>query len=137
MTSGSPHRLAAVLATGELERFYSGLSLLVSTAADGGRCAALGAFTGLELLLAEDLELRARDPEATPSLAPVGRETFARSLHELQATALELDTLSLYACAASVETMAVSGFDIERRLDGVLSTPRFLREAEGATLLFV
>src|SRR4051812_32197797 len=44
--------LAAILATGERERLYSGLSALVSTAVDGDRCLALATFRSLELLLA-------------------------------------------------------------------------------------
>ena len=129
--------LAAVLSTGEIERFYSGLSLLVSKAGDGGRCAALASFRALELILDEELLQHASDPEATPSLSWVGRDTFARSLVELRDTALDLDRLSIYACAASVETMSLTPGAVEERLDGVMSTPRFLREAEGAELLFI
>lgn len=132
-----PYELAAVLSSGEMERFYSGLSVLVSSAADGGRCAALASFRALDLLLAEDLLQRAEEPETTPSLSWAGRETFARSLLELRDTALGLDSLSLYACAASVETMSLTAAAVEERLDGVMSTPRFLREAEGARLIFV
>ena len=132
-----PYALAAVLSSGEMERFYSGLSVLVSSAADGGRSAALASFRALDLLLAEDLLQRAEEPETTPSLSWAGRETFARSLLELRDTALGLDSLSLYACAASVETMSLTAAAVEERLDGVMSTPRFLREAEGARLIFV
>jgi peroxiredoxin family protein len=132
-----PYELAAVLSSGEMERFYSGLSVLVSSAADGGRCAALASFRALDLMLAEDLLQRAEEPETTPSLSWAGRETFARSLLELRDTALGLDSLSLYACAASVETMSLTPAAVEERLDGVMSTPRFLREAEGARLIFV
>jgi peroxiredoxin family protein len=132
-----PYELAAVLSSGEMERFYSGLSVLVSSAADGGRCAALASFRALDLLLAEDLLQRAEEPETTPSLSWAGRETFARSLLELRDTALALESLSLYACAASVETMSLTPAAVEERLDGVMSTPRFLREAEGARLIFV
>lgn len=127
--------LAAVISTGEVERLYSGLSVLVTTAADGEPCAGLLAFRSLELVLDEDLGRRAQEPDATPSLSWAGRETFGRSLAELRDTALELDALALYACSASVETMAVTG--AEERLDGVMSTPRFLRETEGAKLLFI
>jgi peroxiredoxin family protein len=131
------YRLAAVLSTGEPERLYSGLSLLVSEAAQGAPCAALIAFSALDLLLDPDLERRVQEPDATPSLSWAGREIFARSLGELRATALELDSLRLWACSASVETMALAAADVEERLDGVLSTPRFLRETAGARLLFV
>ena len=135
--NAAPPRLAAVLASGEVERLYCGLSVLVSTAAEGAPCAGLAAFRALELLLDPDLARRAMEPTATPSLAWGGRETFARSLAELRDTALDLDALALYACAASVETMSLTAADIEARLAGVRSTPRFLRETEGARLLFV
>src|SRR5205823_12848539 len=131
------YRLAAVLASGEPERLYSGLSLLVSAAADGERCAGLAAFRGLDLLLEEDLLARAENAEATPSLSWQGRETFARSLVELRDTALGLEGLDLYACAASVETMSRTPAGVEERLAGVMSTPRFLREVQGAALIFV
>jgi peroxiredoxin family protein len=135
--NSSPYAIAAVLSSGEPERFYSGLSLLVSSATDGARCAGLASFRALELLLDEDLLQHAAEPEATPSLSWAGRDTFARSLHELRATALGLEGLDLFACAASVETMSMTAADVEERLDGVMSTPRFLREAEGAQLLFI
>jgi peroxiredoxin family protein len=131
------YSLAAVVSTGELERFYSGLSVLVSAAADGEPCAALAAFGGLAILLEEDLYRRAQEPEATPSLSWAGRETFADSLLQLRDTALELESLTLYACSASVDAMSLTGFAVEERLAGVMSTPRFLRETRGATLLFV
>ena len=132
-----PYALAAVLSSGEIERFYSGLSVLVSSATDGSRCAALASFRALDLLLDDDLLQRAAEPEATPSLSWAGRDTFARSLLELRDTALGLDGLDLYACAASVETMSLTAGAIEERLAGVMSTPRFLREAQGAALIFV
>jgi peroxiredoxin family protein len=132
-----PYALAAVLSSGEVERFYSGLSVLVSSATDGSRCAALASFRALALLLDDDLLRRAEEPEATPSLSWAGRETFARSLLELRDTALGLDGLDLYACAASVETMSLTPAAVEERLAGVMSTPRFLREAQGAALIFV
>lgn len=136
MSPASP-RLAVVLATGELERFYSGLSLLVSSASEGAPCAALAVFRGLELLLDPELRRRGLNPSDTPSLSWSGRETFGRSLHGLRETALQLDALSLYACSASVDTMGLSATELEGRIDGVRSTPRFLRETSEATLLYV
>ena len=136
MRAASP-RLAVVLATGELERFYSGLSLLVSTAAEGIPCAGLAVFGSLAVLLDDGLLQRALEPSGTPSLSWAGRETFARSLVELRATAFELEALGLYACAASVETMGLAAADVETRLDGVRSTPRFLRETGEAQLVYV
>lgn len=135
--SAAPPRLAVVLATGELERFYSGLSVLVSSAAEGRPCTALAVFRSLELLLDRDLLRRGLDPSGAPSLSWEGRETFARTLSELRETAFELDALSLYACSASVDTMGLSADEVEERLDGVISTPRFLREATEARLLYI
>jgi peroxiredoxin family protein len=130
--------LAGILSTREPERLYSGLSVLVSTAAEGEECAGLLSFGALDLILDADLLRRVQEPEATPSLSWAGRETFARSLVELINTAVELETLSLHACAASVETMAIEPADIEAsRLDGVKSTPRFLKDTAGAGLIFV
>ncbi|MEA2472705.1 MAG: hypothetical protein QOE06_620 [Thermoleophilaceae bacterium] len=124
---------AAIISTSEPERLYSGLSVLVSTAVDGEDCAALLAFSGLALFLDPDLPRLAQEPERAPAIGWGGRETFGRSLGELRDTALELDNLKLYACSASVETMAIE----VTRLDGVISTPRFLRDAAGERLLFV
>ena len=130
--------IAAILATGEPERLYSGLSVLVSHAADGAPAAALASFGALDLILDPDLLRRVQEPEATPSLSWAGREKFARSLVELIDAALGLESLPIHACAASVETMALEAADIDARgLDGVKSTPRFLRDAEGARLIFI
>src|SRR3954453_1686427 len=82
--------LAAILSTGEPERLYSGLSALVSTAADGAASAALASFGALDLILDPDLQRRVQEPDATPSLSWAGRGTFARSLNELVETALAL-----------------------------------------------
>ena len=131
------YSLAAVVSPGDLERFYSGLSVLVSTAADGERCAALATFRALALLMEPDLGRHAQEPEQTPSLSWAGRETFAGSLLELRDTALQLDSLTVYACSASVESMSLTPLAVEERLAGVMSTPRFLRETQGATFLFV
>jgi peroxiredoxin family protein len=133
----APPTLAAVLSTGEPERLYGGLSLLVSTASEGERCAALVAFRALDLVLDPDLVRRVQEPDATPVLAWAGRERFAGSLVGLLDTARELDELVLYACSASVETMALTSAQVEERLDGVRSTPRFMREVGGARLIFV
>ena len=131
------YQLAVVISSGEPERLYSALSLLVSTAADGSRCAGLAVFRGLDLLLDEDLLRRVQEPDASPALSWAGRETFARSLVELRDTALGLEPLRLFACSASVETMSVTVDSVEERLDGVMSTPRFLRETAGAQLVVV
>jgi hypothetical protein len=103
-----------VLATREPDRLYSGLSVLVSTAVDGAPCAALASFGSLELLL-----------EGEPPLT------------ELIDTALELDTLTIHACSAAVSAGKLERAEIEARLDGIKSTPRFLRDTAGAQLIFV
>jgi len=133
----SSYTLAAVLATGDLQRLYSGLSLLVSAAVDGESCAALATYRSLDLIMDPGLGRLAANPDATPSLAWQGRETFARSLAELRDTALSLDSLAIYGCSASIETMGLTQADVEDRLTGVMSTPRFLRESAGARLIFV
>ena len=117
MQNDDPYELAAILATNDPGELYSGLSVLVSTAVDGGRCAALAAFGGLALLADPDLA----------RAAPGG--TFGDSLAELRDMALDLENLTVWACAASVETL---GLDGGGRLAGVMSTPRFLRETAGA-----
>jgi peroxiredoxin family protein len=131
------YSLAAVLSAGEPERLYSGLSVLVSAATEGEPCAALASFRALGLILDPDLARLAQEPEATPGLSWAGRETFGRSLGELRDAALSLDALRVYACSASVDTMVVTAADVEARLAGVMSTPRFLRETAGARLIFV
>ena len=137
MTAESGYTLAAVLATGDMQRLYSGLSLLVSAAVDGESCAALATYRSLDLVMDPGLGRLAARPESTPGLAWQGREKFSRSLAELRDTALALDSLSIYGCSASVETMSLTEADVEARLAGVMSTPRFLRETAGARLLFV
>src|SRR3954467_12537836 len=130
--------LAAILSSGEPERLYSGLSALVSIAAEGGPPAALASFGALDLILDPDLSRRVQEPDAIPSLSWAGRETFARSLAELIDTALSLDSVTVHACAASIETMGVDPETVAARgLDGVKSTPRFLKDAGEATLIFV
>lgn len=108
--------IAAILESGEPRRLYMGLSLLVSAAADGRPARALVGFGALGPLLADDL----------PAM-----------LAELRDTAIELDGCRLWACAAAVEETGTARGDVEARLDGVMSMPRFLREAAGADLVFV
>jgi peroxiredoxin family protein len=129
--------IAAFLESGELQRLYSGLSLLVSAAADGRPARALVGFGALAPLLDERLFARALRPEAAPDIAEAGREAFARTLAELRDTAIELDDCRIWACAAAVEATGTDRALVEARLDGVLSTPRFLREVAGAELVVV
>jgi hypothetical protein len=106
----------------------------VCEAAGGERALGLATFEALEPLLDEQLLGRALRPDETPALSVPGRETFARTLVELRETAAELPECRLWACAAAVET---TGIEVGGRLDGVLSTPRFLREAGDARLVVV
>jgi peroxiredoxin family protein len=129
--------IAAFLESGELERLYRGLSLLVSAAADGRPARALVGFGALEPLLDERLEARALRAEAAPHVTDAGRLPFARSLAELRDTATELEELKLWACSAAVELTGADRSRVEQRLDGVMSTPRFLRETAGADLVVV
>jgi len=115
--------IAAILESGQPERLYTGLSLLVSAAAEGRPARGLVSFGALGPLLDD--------------APPAGDDRFSRSLHELRETARELENCRLWACAAAVERTGASAEAIEARLDGVMSTPRFLREVEGAQLVVV
>ncbi len=114
--------LAAILESGEPQRLYTGLSLLVSTAAGGESARGLVSFGALPVMLA--------DPEE-------GDDAFTRTLAELRRTAAELEDCRLWACAAAVELTAASPAAVAEQLDGVMSTPRFLRETAGARLVVV
>lgn len=126
--------LAVLLAAPELERLYSGLSLLVSTAAEGERALGLVGFGALAPLCDPALGDRALRADQTPSLTAEGRAAFASSLVQMRELADGLATLELYACAAAAET---TGLGAPPPLRGVMSTPRFLREAAGARLVVV
>jgi len=129
--------IAVILASGRLDRLYTGLSLLVSTAAEGQPARGLATFEALAPLLDARLAARALRPEETPALSAPGRATFARSLAEMRDTAAELPDCRIWACAAAVETTGAARADVDTWLDGVLSTPRFLREIGDARLVVV
>ena len=129
--------IAVFLESGDLQRLYTGLSLLVSAAADGRPARALVGFGALAPMLDERLMARALRPEAAPDVSEAGREAFARTLDELRDTAIELDDCRIWACAAAVGSTGASRLEIDERLDGVMSTPRFLREVAGAELVVV
>jgi hypothetical protein len=135
--SYDPRMIAAILESGEPQRLYTGLSLLVSAAAEGRPARGLVGFGALPPLLDERLLARGLRPEDAPDVVDAGREAFARTLAELRDTAVALEDCRLWACAAAVEATGASRADVEARFDGVLSTPRFLREVEGADLVFV
>lgn len=108
--------LAVILEASDLQRVYTALSLLVCTASDGEPARGLVTFGALHPLL---------------------KGRFPRHLDELWTTARELDDLTLHACAAAID---IGGWDrakVERVLDGVMSTPRFLSETKGARLVVV
>jgi peroxiredoxin family protein len=129
--------IAVILESGEPERLYTGLSLLVSSAADGVPARGLVTFGALMPLLDEDLAGRAARPGAAPHVCDAEREPFARTLAELRDTALALEDCRLWACAAAVAAAGVDRATVEARLHGVMSTPGFLREAAGARLVVV
>ena len=135
--SYDPPMIAAFLESGELQRLYTGLSLLVSAAADGRPARALVGFGALAPMLDERLMGRALGPGEAPDVADAGREAFARTLADLRDAALELDGCRVWACAAAVEATGTERERVEQRLHGVLSTPRFLHEVAGAELVVV
>jgi peroxiredoxin family protein len=129
--------IAVLLESGELQRLYTGLSLLVSAASGGQPVRALIGFGALAPMLDDRLMARALRPEAAPDVSDAGREVFARTLAELRDTALALDECRIWACAAAVEATGAPRSAIDERLNGVMSTPRFLREVAGAELVVV
>jgi peroxiredoxin family protein len=129
--------IAAILESGELERVSTGLSLLVSAAADGQDVRVLATYGALAVLLDDGLLERASRPEAAPHVGDAGRAAFARTLVELRDTAASLDQVRIWACAAAIEATGADRAKVEARLDGVMSTPRFLREVAGAELVVV
>jgi peroxiredoxin family protein len=122
--------LAAILETGEPERLYTGLSLLVSYASEGTPVHVLAGFSALRPLL--DPALEAHAMTTAHHVVEAEREAFSRTLAELRDTAFEL--CRIWACAAAVD--AVGGAS-DARLEGVISVPRFLREVEGARLVVI
>jgi peroxiredoxin family protein len=129
--------IAAILESGDPERLYTGLSLLVSAAAEGTPARGLVSFGALAPLLDERLGERALAAGAAPHVVAGEREPFARTLAQLRDTALALEDLRLWACAAAVAAAGVERAAVEARLHGVMSTPRFLRETAGARLVVV
>ena len=116
--------LAAILESGEPERLYSALSLLVSAASAGEEVRALRGFGALRAWADPDLAARAT------LVIEAEREPFARTLDELRAVAAELPNCRLWACSAAVQATGVP-------FEEVVSMPAFLREVGGARLVFV
>jgi len=119
--------LAAILESGDPERLYMGLSLLVSAASEGREARALAGFGALGPLLDPALEAHTR----AVHVIAAEQDAFAHTLAELRDTAFEL--CGIWGCAAAVQATGVD----PARLAGVISTPRFLRDAAGAELIFV
>lgn len=115
--------LAAILESGDPRRLYTGLSLLVSAAADGEPARGLVSFGALAPMLADDLGSSGDD--------------FERSLAELRDVAGELADCRMWACAAALDAAGLDASAVQPRLAGVMSTPRFLRETAGARLVVV
>jgi peroxiredoxin family protein len=117
--------IAAILESGEPERLYTGLSLLVSAAADGRPARGLVSFGAIGPMLDDEW------------LAAGSKGVLRRTLIELRRAAGELEDCKLWACSAALEVSGVDRSLAEARLDGVMSTPRFLREVDGASLVVV
>lgn len=117
--------IAAILESGEPERLHTGLSLLVSSAAEGTPARALVTFGALGPLTDDEW------------LAASANWVLRGTLLELRRAAAELEDCRLWACAAAVEVTGIDRALVEQRLDGVMSTPRFLREVAGASLVVV
>jgi len=127
--------LAAILESGDPERLYTGLSLLVSAASDGTPARGLATFGALGPLLDPELEAHAR---ITATRVVEGeREAFARTLAGLRDAAAELPDCRIWACAAAVQANGADWAAVSERLEGVISTPQFLREVAGAQLIVV
>jgi peroxiredoxin family protein len=127
--------IAAILETSDAQRLYTGLSLLVSAAADGTPARGLVTFGALGPLLDDHLE--AHVAVAATQVIESERAPFARTLAELRDSALELENCRIWACSAAVAAAGLSHAVVEARLHGVMSTPRFLRETAGARLVVV
>jgi peroxiredoxin family protein len=122
--------LAAILESGDPERLYTGLSLLVSAASEGRPVRALATFGALVPLLDPRLETRAL---AASHVIEAERPAFARTLAELRDAAAP----SIWACAAAVQATGADWATVGERLAGVTSTPQFLRDVGDAQLVVV
>jgi peroxiredoxin family protein len=121
---------AAILESGDYERLYTGLSLIVSATSDSRRVMALATFGALGPLLDPELETRAR---AAGHVVEAEREAFARTLAQLRDAAAP----AIWACAAAVQATGADWVTVQDRLAGVMSTPQFLREIADCQLVVV
>jgi peroxiredoxin family protein len=127
--------LAAILESGDPERLYTGLSLLVSAASEGRPARGLAMFGALGPLLDPGLEAHAL--LGAHHVTEAERPAFARTLVELRDAARELPDCAIWACAAAVQATGADRADVEARLAGITSIPQFLRDAQGAQLVVV
>ena len=123
---------AAILESGDFERLYTGLSLLVSAASNGQPARGLATFGALGALLDPS-----RGPRPHATHVETEREAFARTLAQLRAAAAELPDCRIWACAAAVQATGADWVTVTERLEGVMSTPQFLRDVAGAQLVVV
>jgi peroxiredoxin family protein len=124
--------LAVILESGDPERLYTALSLLVSAASDGRPARGLVTFGALGALLDPQLGER-----AGAHVTDGERAAFGRTLAELRAAARELPECRIWACAAAVQATGADWAAVSERLEGVTSTPQFLRDVAGAQLVVV
>lgn len=108
--------VAVILESGEPERLYTALSLLVSAASEGSEARGLVSFGALEAMVG-DL------PDAGP---------LSLSLAELRDAAFS--QCQIHLCSAA---LAVSELGAGDRVAGVISMPRFLQEVKGWQLVVV
>jgi hypothetical protein len=73
------------------------------------------------------------EPSAGGHVIEPEREPFVATLTQLRDAALALPDCRLYACAAAIQA---TGAD-HSAFAGMTSMPQFLRETEGAELVFV
>jgi peroxiredoxin family protein len=113
--------LAVILESGEPTRIHTAFSLLVSTAAEGEAARGLVSFGALERL-------------AGAGFAGHGG-SFFRTLNEMLTLAGDLEDCRMWACSAAAEVCGVT--QAPAPLEGIMSTPRFLKETAGARLVVV
>jgi peroxiredoxin family protein len=126
---------AAILESGDPQRLYTGLSLLVSAASTGEPARALVTFGALGPLLDPALEAHAR--VTAIHVVEAERDAFAHTLAALRDAAAELPDCRIWACAAAVQATGADWATVTDRLEGVISTPQFLRDVAGAQLVVV
>ena len=128
--------IAVILASARLERLYTGLSLLVSAAAEDRPAHGLVTFPALAPLLDPQLTAPALRPDETPtSRSPAARPSRARS-PRCSTPPASCPPASCGRAPRSVRPRAPPRRGAgQPGFDGVLSTPRFLHTVAGAQLV--